>query len=404
MARLPGPAFACLLVTLADANSSRAAETASPSERGSLVIAIDLVVSDAKRAVVVDLKPADLEVSQEGVVQAIDSLKPGADAGHYTLRYHPRSGKPAAVSVRPLRAGLSLAGPDGAFLKPRLEPGLSLLEAELSQLLKSPDRADQIQLSVSVFHFDPVPERRLQEIAIETSLAALSDPGQVASPRLQLLAEIRDERGRLVQRLSDDRAVEGAFLGTQRVVWTGRTRLAAGRYLIDALVRNPSTGASASRNVAFEVPGGLAPLRMSSVCLLQPADAIALAPEGGGEDDPLCFGGTPLMPTLGLSLPPGTAASVRFFVILYARPASTEPLSLRLELQSGGETVAAGKIALPAADADGSIRYVGSFPTHTLREGQFILRLVARQGEATASEEARFAIAADQGQAPIRIH
>jgi len=59
-------------------------------------------------------------------------------------------------------------------------------------------------------------------------------------------------------------------------------------------------------------------------------------------------------------------------------------------------------IALPAAE-DGRISFVGQVPTRTFRVAPHVLRLVARQGEASVTEDASLVISADIAPVDLRV-
>ena len=106
------------------------------------------------------------------------------------------------------------------------------------------------------------------------------------------------------------------------------------------------------------------------------------------------------MPTLDLVVAAGASAQVRFLVSVYPDPKSPEPPTLLLELRRGEEVVGSVPVKLPPPESTGEIRYVGLMPTRTFRPAAYVLRLVARQGSTTASEETSFTVAPVEQPAP----
>ena len=188
-------------------------------------------------------------------------------------------------------------------------------------------------------------------------------------------------------------ASEGA-IHVQRLVWTGTVVIGPGRHTIDVLVRDPGTERVTTRTLAVDVPSPAEGLRVSSVALLRPRDFFFLRDQAEG-DDPLVYQGAPLMPTLQLTLTAGAESYVRFYVALYPAAGSTEPVTLKAELLRDGAKVGEGPIALPKAEPNGEIRYVGLLPTQSFPAGSYLLRLVAQQGATTAADEAPFVLSTE---------
>jgi hypothetical protein len=148
------------------------------------------------------------------------------------------------------------------------------------------------------------------------------------------------------------------------------------------------------RTLATEVPPPAKDLRVSSVTLLRPRNFFFLR-DRVGADDPLVHEGVPLMPTLDLTLAAGADTHVRFYVAIYPAAGKPGPVTLEAELLRDGAKVGEAPIELPEAQTTGEIRYVGLLATKTFRPGSYVLRLVARQGDVTASDEAPFVLSAE---------
>jgi hypothetical protein len=143
---------------------------------------------------------------------------------------------------------------------------------------------------------------------------------------------------------------------------------------------------------AFEAPAEASGLRMSSLAILQAGEA--LSPEQTAPDNPLEYLGARLVPAARPRFVVGGLQRLRFYVVLYPDPASPEPPALTLELHRDGQRVARGEIALPAHSGSGPLPYLGSFDLSKRSEGVWELRLVARQGAASAQESAEFEMTA----------
>jgi hypothetical protein len=398
-ARLAGT---CLVLASAILVGTPAAtqETESPGVK----VTLDFVVEDARGRPVTDVAASEVVVVQDGVAQPIETLAAKAPPGRYELRYAPKSGKAGAVTLRLLRSGTRVHGPDGGVLKPRVEQPMSRLEAELAAALDRRPDADDFRSYASVLRFEATPDGLHHTFALELSLDTVTTLGGGHPPvaHVQALARLKDARGRVLRHFQLERQLEGQR-GTQRLVWTAQARLKQGRYVLETMARDAVSSRASARRVEFDAPEVPPGLRLSSVALIQPMDSTLVRDDVGEQDDPFFINGDPIMPVLALKTVPAPGARVRFFVVLYPDRASQQPVTLRLDLVREGSVVGSGPIALPPADAQGQIRYAGGIGVATLRPAEYVLRLVAQQGAATSSEEVPFTVSDVSDVAPVRL-
>ncbi len=177
-------------------------------------------------------------------------------------------------------------------------------------------------------------------------------------------------------------------------------RVPPGRHTLETLARDVATSRVGIQRVAFEIPAATSGLALSSAVLLQPSGSLQLLTDANAADDPLFFGGVALMPALRLSLPRGTAIPVQFFAVVYPDRASTAPTRLRAELLRDGSVLGGVDLELPAPDARGAQPYSGQLATRSLAATEYVLRLVATQGEARAVSEAAFIMTDDAAASP----
>jgi thiol-disulfide isomerase/thioredoxin len=383
-----------------------AAESAAPSDGPPpLMIVFDLRVEDAKGRPVSDLKAAELVVVQDHVPQAISQFTPKELPGHYEITYAPASGKAGLVTVMLKRLGTVARGGDGGGLKPRVVVPPSALAFELGRVLEARPDADDFRTLASVMHFEAAADGVHHTFAIEIPRGALAAPG-VPVDRVQIFARVADDQGRLVKQFDIERSLGSASPTQsliQRMVWTGQLHLRAGRYVLDTVVREPRSGRASVRRVAFEARDASPGLGLSSVALLHPMDSLTVRDQGRETDDPFLLDGEPLMPALDLQTSAAPGVKVEFFTIVYPDGARPDAVSLTLELVRDGKVVATVPLAAPTPDERGQVRYAGGMATRTLAPADYRLRLVARQGDAQASEETTFSVRSEASAAPVRI-
>ena len=260
---------------------------------------------------------------------------------------------------------------------------------------------------MALLRFEPVATGVRHAVAVEIPLSELrfERVPEGSRGRLQVLARIRAEsEPGTRQHVTLDQAVEvasNAAVGIQRLVWTGTVVIGPGRHTIDVLVRDPGADRVTTRTLAVEVPAPGVGLRVSSVALLRPRGFFFLRDQAEG-DDPLVHQGVPLMPTLQLTLTAGAETHVRFYLAIYPAAGRPEPVALTAELLRDGEEWGEGPVELPEPEPGGEIRYVGLLATRSFPAGSYVLRLVAGQGGATASDEAPFVLS-PEGPARHRV-
>jgi hypothetical protein len=236
--------------------------------------------------------------------------------------------------------------------------------------------------------------------AVEVSPTALVElSGGSASSTFQVVARLRSDDGSEERVISHERPLDAPG-ASHRLVWTSYYELREGGYTLELVARESTSKRYALKRFPLSVPAPRAGLRMSSLVFLQHFPAqLASEPVAG---DPLVHNGVPVLPALALTLPYQVNALARFYVLVYPEPGGL-PVSVELEVLREEQLVGTVPLRLPPAE-DGRIAFVGDLPTRTFREAPYRLRLVARQGQSTVTEEARLVIsAAADPSAAVRI-
>lgn len=395
------PAFVVVLTLLLPADAD-AQPTPPPAP---LTVVVDVRAEDARGRPVTALGARDIELRQEGVVQRDVTFRALSMPGLHELSYAPASGRAGALTLRPLRPGLTIGAPDGQALRPRVVAAETALEAELARLLDAAPTAGPLETRAGGLCFDAGPQGVRCSLLVETPLRdlALQRDAGLKLARVQVLARVKDAGGAEVARVAGERAVPVAgAVSPQRLVWTGVARVPPGRHTLETVVRDAATGRAGVSQAPLEVPAVGPGPRLSSVTLLQPAGSQRLLTDAQEADDPLFFAGIALMPALDLELPLGSDVPLEFFVVLYPDPARPAP-TLRAELWRDGRALGQVDLKLPAPDAQGALAYSGRMPTRSFADAAYTLRVVATQGDAQAASEAGFRMRVPEPPAPVRV-
>lgn len=366
------------------------------------VVVVELVVEDSRGRVITDLKPAEVVVFQDEVRQTILSLDYRSQHGAYELRYAPPSGRVGAVSIRVLRSGSRLRGPDGPQVRPRWMSPIQPFELPLREALEALEPPRDFDYDVTVLRFEAREDTLHHSFMAEIPLkgVAIETIGDRAQAYLSFLLRVKTEAGRTVHEKSLEQPITftaGSALtaSVMRFVWSSHLHLRPGHYVVEMAVMDQR----ASRRGVHRFPLNVDPwsegLRLSSLSFLLGRDGLMA---GEGEDNPFRLEESALVPMLHPRVT-GSEGSLSLLAMLYPDPASREPISAAIELYRDGELRTKAPLPLPAADSEGRVRYLGGLRFQSLQPGSYDLKLVAQQGAIRVEERAALEVSA-----PLRIN
>ncbi len=320
-------------------------------------------------------------------------------SAYYEVAYvpPPRSydGKFRAVSVKLRRKGLQVQTRSGYFALP--PEGAAILlpyEVPLYAALESPTPVHGFECRAAALRFGSDGAQRDHVLMLEVPLRNLTfeidEAKQTYGLRFSVLALIKDEQGRVVERFSEDYPFEGSIekvegLKLGNVVFKRAFQLPPGRYTLETVAADAAAVASATR-LSFEVPQESEPA-LSSLSVIR---RLEPAPQAGS-DDPFALDRVRIVPNLDAPISAGTNPSLSLFFTVHPK-AGAEPPTMLLEFSREGKVVGRAVPELPAPDAKGRIPYVGTFPIKTFSPGRYELRAAVQQGTVKAEERASFTI------------
>jgi hypothetical protein len=188
-----------------------AAAAASGQDDGPTIL-VEFGVEDRRGAPIADLKPAEIELRQDGVAQAVLSLEPSGQPGGYVVRYVPRSAGRGPLMLRVVRPGAVARGPGGGALKIRVVEALKPLERRLVALLDAAEAPRGIEHDSFVLHFERDGDLVHHTFVVEVPLGAveLGAEGGALRGSLALMAQAGTYEMRIVVRQGTDTAQESA--------------------------------------------------------------------------------------------------------------------------------------------------------------------------------------------------
>jgi VWFA-related protein len=346
---------------------------------------------------------ADLAESTGGfLVSNTNDFKQGSErlaadlAGHYELTYQAPSvsfdGRFRKIDVKLARSGAVVQTRSGYFAVPS-GPSAPLFAYEMPLLaaLNRPDAPHDFEIRAGALHFEDTPAGREHRLIVETKVGSLKMVADAAKKtyrlHLSLLALVKDKDGNIVERFSEDYPFEGPLekadaLRLGNIVLKRRFALPPGTYRLEVAGQDRERDQIGTVRSTFQVPAAPEGPRMSSVALIrkiEPAPAHADKAE-----DPLDVGGVRVVPNL--DLPISLAANQKLSLFFIAYPQGGERPRMSLEFWHDGKALGKAEPELPAPEADGRIRYVGTFPIGSFTPGSYEVR-VALSGASGRSEE-----------------
>lgn len=207
---------------------------------------------------------------------------------------------------------------------------------------------------------------------------------------LSFFLRVKAEDGRIVHEGSLERLLEletlnAVSLSLQRFVWSSHVHLRAGRYVAELAVMDRTGNRLGVRRMPVDVAPWPAALRVGSLTFLLAASGVMAGPE---EDNPLRLPDLELVPMLRPTWVAGAGGALSLLAMIYPDRGLADPVSALIELHREGQLRAKTALPLPAADAEGRIRYLGGLKFTSLQPGSYVLKLVAQQGAQRAEESA----------------
>jgi hypothetical protein len=197
----------------------------------------------------------------------------------------------------------------------------------------------------------------------------------------------------VVERFSEDypfvgplEKADGLLRGS--IVFKRRFTLPPGAYTLEVAGEDRERGKLGTARTAFEVPGPGAGPQMSSVALIRRLEPAPAASARG--EDPFDLGGVRIVPNL--DLPISAAANQKLSVYFLVYPRGPQRPRMTLEFRRDGKGVGRAEAELPPPEADGRIRYVGTFPIEKFTPGPYEVCVTLSGAGGSCQERAAFTL------------
>jgi VWFA-related protein len=334
-----------------------------------------------------------------GLERMVDDM-----SGYYEITYDPQlvefDGRFRRIELKVSRAGVRVQTRAGYFALPPGEGTINFpWELALAKTLQASPAPHDFDLRAATFHFGPEDDAVRLSLVAEIPLAGLSfdDKGATRHAHFSLMAVVRDAKGVVQERFSQDSPVEVPAKNLEvlrhgSAVFTRSFRLPPGRYSLEMVVLDEAAKTASVRRSVLVVAPPRSGLGLSSLAVVKRVEPVA--ERALDSADPLRTGASRVVPFVGE--PTFRAGdTVSLFLVAYPRPGAGGGPSLTLEFAREGAVVARSSAALPAADSEGRISYIASVPSQSLAPGRYEVDALVQQGEAAVRESTFFTIAAN---------
>ncbi len=324
-------------------------------------------------------------------------------SSYYALSYSPTAqeldGKFRKLTLKLARPDVKVISRSGYFAVPTVD-GKAVMGYEMPLLAAvnevTPKR--DFAYRMGVLRFAPGVHQEAQHLLLmAVPLAELSfqtdKVKKLYSTHFAILALIKNEKGEVVTRVSQDYPLQGKLerlesLKKGHLDFTKAFTLAPGKYNLQTVVHDFDSGKTSVQSRPLFVPQPQPSLAISSLTLIRKLDSAGL--NKPSDDKPLVTTLGRIIPNLGETVHAAQEKILGFYVVAYTN--SKDQTTLTLEFLQSGEVVAQITMDLPAPDDKGRIAHVFSIPADSLSSGEYQARAVVKQGVVQATESTPLAI------------
>lgn len=329
-------------------------------------------------------------------------------SSYYALSYVPAAREPDgrfhSITVKVSRPEVQVQSRSGYYAAPAVD-GRPVMAYEMPMLaavnLSSPPR--DFPHRVSVTRFAPRGENGAQHLLqIEIPLSGVTfktDPVKKQySTHLSLLALVRNEKGEVVNRVSQDYPILGRLerlesLKRGNLDFSQSFDLSPGRYTIETVAHDVDAGRISVERQGLTAPEAGKGLALSSLIPIRRIEATGPSGMARPSDE------RPLLTPQGRIVPHSEDRidlerenSLSFYLVAYLPEGEKQSPPLTLEFLQGGQVVSRGSMPLPPPDERGRVYHILSIPSRGLRSGEYEIRATLKLGAMIAEEKRSFTL------------
>jgi hypothetical protein len=343
------------------------------------------------------------------LVGGSNDLRKGTDkvladaAAYYEISYLPSSnaydGTYRKIDTKVSRAGVKLQSRAGYFALPPSVGGQTVLAYEIPMLTALTGAAPpkDVEVHGRIFCFGEGEKGRECVMLLDVPMSGLSfavdEKAGTYRLRFGLMAVVKDDKGEVVQRISQIYPFEGPAdkveaMKRGKVGFNRTVQLAAGTYTFEAAVQDRGTQKIGTLRAPFEVPAASG-VRLSTVAVVRGVEAVP--PNRLAVPDPFRIQTARVMPNIDTPIAKGANPNFYLFAAVWPSADATPP-AISVEFFKDGKKTGEGKADLLPPDEKGRMVFLGEYPTAGFSPGGYDAVVRVKQGSSLAEGKASFTI------------
>jgi hypothetical protein len=324
-------------------------------------------------------------------------------AAYYDLSYPPSSetydGSYRKIEIKVKRPGARVQSRAGYFALPPSVSGQKVLAYEIPMLaaLTAPAVKNDVEVHGGAFRFAPSPAGREVQMLLDVPMSgldfAIDEKTKTYKLRFGLLAVIKDDKGEIVQKISQVYPFEGPTdkveaMKRGKVGFNRSVSLAPGKYTFEAVVQDRGTQKIGSLRGPLEIPAANG-LALSSVAVVRSVEPV---PENRlNVEDPFRIQTARVLPNFDTPISKAANPNFYLFAVVWPGQEGGTP-QLSLEFVKEGKKMGEGKADLLPPDEKGRLVFLGEYPLASFEPGPYEAIMKVKQGASTTEDKAVFTI------------
>jgi len=324
-------------------------------------------------------------------------------AAYYDLSYAPSSeaydGAYRRIEVKVNRPGAKVQSRAGYFALPPSKGGQTVLAYEIPMIaaLTAPAVSKDVDVHGGAFRFAPSATGRDVQMMLDVPMSglkfAIDEKAKTYTLRFGLMAVVKDEKGEIVQKVSQVYPFEGPTdkvdaMKRGKVGFIRAVDLAPGKYTFEAAVQDRGTQKIGSLRAPLEIPPA-STVALSSVAVVRSVEPV---PENRLKvEDPFRIQTARVLPNFDTPISKSANPNFYLFAVVWPGKEGGVP-RLTLEFAKDGTKTGEGKADLLPPDETGRMVFLGEYPLAGFEPGSYEAVVKVKQGAASTQDKATFTI------------
>ena len=302
------------------------------------------------------------------------------------------------VVIHPLRKGIVIQSRAGYFaLPPDNGSGIRPFEVPLLAILAQLKLPTDVAFHAAVLNLGETPDGDTGALAVQVPVSSLQVHNDanthLSSVHLVIVAQIKNDKGALVQRFSEDiprheapdmlRLPENQFITMQR-----HFSAEPGTYTLETAVMDSIGNKSGAQRSTFTVAPVAHGPALSDIALVRQVEPIHA---DTASFEPMRYRNGRIVPDLSNDLPEGTRDLSVFFLV-HALPTLTGQPRLALQIFRNGQSLGQMPLELSSTEIAGAMPYLGTISGHVFPPGHYKIQATLAQGGETATSSTSFSV------------